>query len=262
MRFQKILSIFNHKIFIHKCCLILFILTCLSAFVIKGQENNVIISGSITDKTGKNCPGQAVLINQNTSEGIFAGDNCRFTISIGKNDTLLASASGFVVKRLCFRDSVYRTRYFVVIRLDSLRVELSQINVYPHHNLMEIRKEEEQLGKVPSTDTYPDANILSPVSLLYERFNRLEQSKRKVAELKDEDLKRQVLKDLFHLYIKYDIINLSSSEFDKFIDYCNLSDVAIKNSTDYDLVMYIKYKYALFENNNSYYPSQPAPSGH
>ena len=88
---------------------------------------------------------------------------------------------------------------------------------------------------------------MNPISLLYERFSKIEQSKRKVAEMEDEQLRRGVLKDLFHIYIKHDIINISDDEFDAFIDYCNLSDDFIKTVSDYELVTEIQEKYEEFE---------------
>jgi hypothetical protein len=101
--------------------------------------------------------------------------------------------------------------------------------------------------------------LSSPVTYLFERFNSMEQSKRKVAQLEDEQQKRAVLKDLLHLYIKNDIMSLDDAQFDTFIDYLNLSDSFIRTATDYELIMAIKYKYEAFVNANSYYT---APAKH
>lgn len=178
-----------------------------------------------------------------------------FTINCLKTDTLLVSASGFSIKKICFRDSAAKKQYTISVRLDSLHYSLSEVKVYPHKNLREVNEERNNLGNIPNTNRYQDINALgSPIEYLYERFSRIEQSKRKVAELEDEEERRNVLKELFHIYIQHDIINLSDADFDRFIDFCNFSDNFIKNSTDYDLVMAIKYKYAQFERINDYVP--------
>jgi hypothetical protein len=194
---------------------------------------------------------QVVVVNQRTSEGTLAMAG-KFSIQVYPTDTILVSASGFAIKKICFKDSVPKSQYNITVKLDSLQVTLHEVHVYPMRTLTEIHKEENGLGDVPNTDTYKETDMMSPITYLYERFNRLERSKRKVAQMEDEEKKREVLKDLFHLYIKYDIIDLSDAQFDAFIDYLNLPDSFIKESTDYELLMAIKYKYAEFEKANSY----------
>jgi hypothetical protein len=227
------------------------LLLLFSFTLVKAQE--ITIQGRAIDKSGVDCLYEAVAINQRTSLGVLAGPGGRFTIKALKTDTVLVSASGYTVKKICFRDSVNRREYKVTIRLDSLHVELKEVVVFPKKNLQEIHKEEKGLGDIRNTDVYKSANLLNPVSLLWERFNRLERSKRKVAELEDEELRRKILKDLLHLYVRYDIINMSNDEFDRFIDYLHLPDDFIKNSTDYDLVMAIKYRYEQYSKANAYY---------
>jgi hypothetical protein len=82
---------------------------------------------------------------------------------------------------------------------------------------------------------------------LYERFSRFGKSKRLVAELENEDMKRDILKDMFRLFVKHDIINLNDEEFDAFIKYLNFSDEFMQNSTQLELIMAIKGKYETFK---------------
>ena len=55
------------------------------------------------------------------------------------------------------------------------------------------------------------------------------------------------MKDLFRLYIKHEIIDLSEDEFEAFIKYLNLSDEYIQNATQLELTMAIKGKYENFK---------------
>ena len=182
----------------------------------------------------------------------MAAPNGTFTINCLRTDTILVSASGFSVKKICFLDSAAKKEFHITVKLDSLHYNLAEVKVYPHKNLRQVEDQRKTLGDIPNTDTYKNADILSPISLLYERFSRIEQSKRKVAQLEDEEKRRTVLKELFHIYVQHDIIKLDDEQFDKFIDFCDFTDDFIRNSTDYDLVMAIKYRYAQFEGLTDY----------
>jgi hypothetical protein len=230
---------------------LLFILLGIHALCVAQTKPTITVSGHATEAKTNMDLYQVVVVNQRTSEGTLASGG-KFSIQAYQTDTILVSASGFAMKKICFKDSAYKSHYSVIIHLDSLQVTLHEVHVYPMRNLNEIHQEEHGLGDIPNTDTYKSVNAMSPITALYERFNRLERSKRKVAEMEDDDKKRQVLKDLFHLYIKYDIIQLDDAQFDTFIDYLNLPDSYITQATDYDLIMAIKYKYEMFEKANSY----------
>ncbi|HTA82827.1 MAG TPA: hypothetical protein VK783_07840 [Bacteroidia bacterium] len=238
------------------CIFVLLLSFVISCAAQDGQK--ITISGKVTDNHGSDELYQVVVVNERTSEGTLAAPGGLFTIQALHSDTILFTASGFMVKKVCLNDSAYKTNYSISVKLDSLHLSLAEVKVYPIKSLKEIDENKNRLGNKQSTDRYPDSHLLSsPISYLFERFNSMEQSKRKVAALEDDEQKRQVLKDLFHLYIKNDIIDLDDNHFDAFIDYLNFSDNFIKNSTDYELLMAIKYKYEAFENANSYY-SPPA----
>jgi hypothetical protein len=226
-------------------------------FVISGaiyaQQKDITISGNAVNSNGLGGLYQVIVINQRTSTGMLAEPNGHFTINCQKTDTILVSASGFSVKKICFLDSVYKSVYTFTVVLDSMHYSLAEVKIYLTKSLREVNEERNSLGNIPKTDKYQDINAIgSPIEYLYERFSRLEQSKRKVAQLEDEERRREVLKELFQIYIRHDIINLTDTEFDNFIDYCNFTDNFIKNSTDYDLVMAIKARYEQFEKAHDY----------
>jgi hypothetical protein len=86
----------------------------------------------------------------------------------------------------------------------------------------------------------------SPITFLYQEFSRRERSKRLVAELRNEDAKRELLRELLHKYVEYEIINLGDESFDDFIDFCAVPDDVIKGLTQYDFLVYVKKKYELY----------------
>ena len=233
----------------------LFTLLLLSSVYSYAQTDQPItISGKVTDNHGNDNMYQVVVVNERTSAGTLASPGGFFTVNALHSDTILFSASGFMVKKVCLRDSVYKTHYTITVKLDSLQLSLAEVRVYPTRSLKEIDEDKNRLGNGTNRDKNQVLHaVASPISYLFERFNSMEQSKRKIAALEDEQAKREVLKDLFHLYIKNDIIDLDDNHFDAFIDYLNFSDNFIKTATDYELLMAIKYRYEAFENANSYY---------
>ena len=86
----------------------------------------------------------------------------------------------------------------------------------------------------------------SPVTALYERFSKMEQSKREVERLRNEDAKKAVLKELFKIFVDASFIDLEEQDFEHFIDYMNLSDQFLVNASDYELVTTVKKYYAQY----------------
>ena len=133
------------------------------------------------------------------------------------------------------------------ISLHKLQFELKEVSVFANRSLNEIQNDIDKLG-VRKTYTAEGINAFeSPITALYERFSKFSKSKQKVAEWENEDLKRDILKDLFHLYVKYEVIDLKDDEFDTFIKYLNLSDEFILKASQFELVMAIKGKYESFK---------------
>jgi hypothetical protein len=231
----------------------IFLILVSIASLAKGQSATITVKGNAVNSQGLGGLYQVIVINQRTSSGMLAEPNGSFSFNCLKTDTILVSASGFGVKKICFLDSAFKAQYKITVMLDSIHYSLAEVKVYPHKNLREVNDERSTLGDIQKTDKYQDINAIgSPIEYLYERFSRIEQSKRKVAQLEDDEKRRDVLKELFHIYIQHDIINLSDDDFEKFIDFCNFTDNFIKTSTDYDLVMAIKEKYEQFEKKDDY----------
>ncbi|MCC6691095.1 MAG: hypothetical protein IT235_06135 [Bacteroidia bacterium] len=197
---------------------------------------------------------RVMVIDRTTGSGTYVGVDGNFSVSIKKNDTLMFAYSGYKTKKICFKDSAQQKEYLLAVKLDPLSYQLKEISIYPVKKLSEVQREIEQMEsrKKHVVQLQGVDAIQSPITALYERFSKMEQSKRKVAELENEDMKRSVLKDLFRIYIKYDIIDLSDEQFDDFITFCDLPDSYILNATQYELVESIKYRYNKFVELNDY----------
>ncbi len=231
-------------------CFFLLISTLLNA---QRRDTTIIVSGKVI---GDNSIvfNRIMVINKTTGSGTYVGVEGDFSVSIKKTDTLMFAYTGYRTSKICFKDSADKAEYLIALKLDRLSYQLHEIAIYPIKQLSEIQKEINQLEarkkrvkQLEGVDAFQ-----SPITALYERFSRMEQSKRKVAELENEAMKRDVLKDLFRIYIKYDIIDLSDDQFDDFITFCDLPDLFIMQATQYDLVEAIKRRYNKFVELNDY----------
>lgn len=212
------------------------------------SQTPVSITGKVYDNENSKLPlTRLMIINKRTNTGSFANSEGKFTLSILPTDTIAFSAIGFKVRNICFKDSLKKGTSNFEIALSKLHFDLKEVNVFANRSLSEIQKDIDKLGVDKSYSTSGVNAFESPITALYERFSKFEKSKRKVADWENEDLKRDVLKDLFHLYVKYDVIDLKNEEFDAFIKYLNLNEEFIKNATQFELVMAIKGKYESFK---------------
>jgi hypothetical protein len=210
------------------------------------QDAMVKITGSVFSKSDLPLI-NTMVVNQRTYVGIGADVSGKFAITALRTDTLLISSYGHQVYRLCFKDSVKRPAYNVRIGLSQLAVSLPSVSIEGEKSMQQIEKDRKTLGVKDTRMTHTTADALSsPITFLYERFSKFEQSKRKVAEMENEDHKREVLKDLFRIYIRYDVINLTEEQFDQFITYCSLPEEFIKTASQYELVNAIKERYERF----------------
>jgi hypothetical protein len=216
---------------------------------ISGKAQSTIkIAGKVFDRDNKTLPlSQTMIINKRTNNGTFADAEGKFSLTILPSDTIIFSAIGFRVKSLCFKDSVASGIIYFDIALHKLQFELKEVSVFANRSLNEIQNDIDKLGVRKTYSAEGINSFESPITALYERFSKFAKSKQRVAEWENEDLKRDILKDLFHLYVKYEVIDLKDDEFDAFVKYLNLSDAFIQNASQFELVMAIKGKYESFK---------------
>lgn len=222
---------------------------CFQLGNVNAQVQTITISGKAFDQEDPKLPlPKLMVINKRTNNGSFADSEGKFSLKAYKTDTLVFSALGFHTKKICLKDSTDKESYYVEVPLRHLRFELKEVSVFADRSLNDIQKDINKLGVKNTYSTQGTADAMSsPITYLYERFSKFERSKRKVAEWENEELKRDVLKDLFRIYIKNDVIDLPDEEFDAFIKYLNLSDEFIQSASQFELVMAIKGKYESFK---------------
>jgi len=231
---------------------LLLCLVCLSgpAFTQATDSTTVVvikIKGNIYDKETGMQLSNSMVVNKRTQQGFFTGTSF-FEVKIFSTDTLLIGSQGYTTMHLCFRDSLKKELFEVSLYLNKLSYQAKEVEVFGARDLDKIQQDIEKLGYSKKDYVLSTIDALnSPITFLYQQFSRKERAKRDLAELKNNDLKRALLKELFVKYVSADIIDLEHEEFDAFIDYCNVSDEFMINSTQYEFIMFIKKKYEIYK---------------
>ncbi|MDQ3052020.1 MAG: carboxypeptidase-like regulatory domain-containing protein [Bacteroidota bacterium] len=213
----------------------------------QSQTEKIKITGTVYDPENKGSIPNLMIVNKRTQQGFFGYNSGDFEIEALKSDTLIIAATGFATMTISFRDSVPASVYTLKIPLKKLQVQLKQVEVFTNRDLEQIQRDIEKLGYEKSDYTLQGVSAVeSPITALYQAFSRRERNKREVAEMRNDDQRRALLKELFRKYVDNDIIQLDNNEFDEFIDFCGVSDDFLKNSTQYDFIMYVKKRFEVF----------------
>ncbi len=192
-----------------------------------------------------------MIINLRTQQGMFAGNNNSFQVQIEPNDTLIISATGYALKRICFKDSIPNDGKVFIVPMKRLSVQLKEITIFQQREWKAIENDLQGLGYKESDYKLTGVEAWqSPVTALYQAFSKRERSKRKVAELMNDDLRKSLIKEIIHIYIKNKMIELSEERIDDFIASLNLTDEALKTLTQYELAIFIKDRCA------NYFPNR------
>lgn len=226
-----------------KSLFLLFLL--LAAASASAQDNPYIkIKGRVYDPKDSETQYNLMVINQTQLAGVFGEKDGTFTLTCHKNDSITINVVGYRNTGISFRDSALKDVYQIEIPLKQIEYELKPVAVFTKRDLNEIQEDIQELGYDEEDYLMGGVDaIQSPITFLYMTFSKRERSRRKVAELENEDRRRELLKELFRRYIDADIIYLNDEEFDDFIDFCRVSDEFMKRSSQYEFCVYIKGRY-------------------
>lgn len=213
-------------------------------------QQTIHVSGKAMDK---NSPSllleQVMVINLRTQQGIFGNADNSFSISINKTDTLVVTAYGYGPQKICFADSANTESYKIVVGLKKLSATFQEVTIMAPRDLNRIEEDIKKLGYRKSDYRLTGLDAWrSPLTALYEEFSRRERSKRKVAQLMNEDERRKLLREVLANYARSGLIKMQYNEFNAFIDFLGLNELLLKSFSQYELAVYIKSKYNVWDN--------------
>jgi len=188
------------------------------------------------------------VVNKRTSIGAFADAGGNYKVSAFHSDTLIFGALGMQTLYVSFADSAYKANYNYDIVMRKLVIYIAEAEVIAPRELVAIERDLRILGYDEKDYRVSGVNAIeSPITFLYQSFSRREKSKRLVAELENMDRRRELLKELFHKYVAYDIIDLQDDEFDDFIDFIDVNDAYLRGVSQYEFIELVKQRYVIFE---------------
>ena len=223
------------------------LLLMLVAATALARAQDVTVHGQVQGGDGERTFYDLMIVNRRLRTGNFGNVDGSFTVSALRNDTLLIGAGGYVTRTVPLSEYTDAELAALKVTLRPWEIQLKPVAVLPERTLKEIQADIDKLGYDEKDYRTAGVNALqSPITFLYQEFSRRERSKRMVAELRNEDAKRALLRELLYKYVEYDIINLSNDSFDDFIDFCAVPDEVIKGLSQYDFLMYVTKKYELY----------------
>ena len=190
----------------------------------------------------------AMVVNRTRSVGQFCEQDGSFLIKACPTDTIQFAATGYISQRISFADSTYKPQFSVVIRMKQLRISIPEVEIISPRELQQIEEDIAKLGfdekdyRISSVDA-----LSSPITFLYQQFSKRERSKRLAIELRNNDRRRELLKELFAKYVEFEIIDLDNEEFDAFIDFMDPGDERLKRMTQYEFILYTKDRFVAYE---------------
>jgi hypothetical protein len=207
-------------------------------------DSSLVVSGWIFERGGGYIPA-AMAVNRMSGGGVFVERDGSFLVRACPGDTLVFGAVGYYSIEREVLWSMRGTSLHIDLR--RLQVEVGVAEIFAPRTLNEILNEIEELGYNETDYRVSGVNAFqSPITFLYEQFSRVEKSKRLVAELENNDSRRELLQELFVKYVDYDIVQLKPNEFKAFAEFCDPGDELLKTWSQYEFILYVKRQFTLF----------------
>jgi hypothetical protein len=204
----------------------------------------VNVTGTVYDKeSGRPLP-YAFVIIQRTQNGVFCDQRGKFSMQVQPTDSLLFSLTGYQFTKVLLGDSVRKAEYNLNVSLILKPVKLRTFEVKAPKTFDQILADldKAEKSKVHHTTSVGNA-IESPITFLYMQFSREGKSIRKISELRAEDAKQALIKELFTRYMLAYIIDLDEKDMDDFIAFSGLTNSFNLFDTEYELVVYVKNRF-------------------
>ncbi len=225
-------------------CLIFLFLLPLITFA--QQPVGVRITGRIIFEDATNQYTRVKIYNKRTITYVVPKETGTFELVGYKQDTFIFVCQNYTTYYLSYKDSARQMSYETDVTLHRLEMNISGVTITPDKSFEQIQEAIDNLG-VENTNTYKSVSAYpNTISALYELFSKTEKAKRTVAKLMNDDERRQAMRDLLKLCIKSDMIDLSFSEMDAFIDFCGYTDDYLQQVSLYDLLSDIKLRYKYY----------------
>ncbi len=181
-----------------------------------------------------------------SNRGVLADSNGFFTVVITQKDTLRISSLGY--HNLYYvKDPLRQTSYYLTLSMRSRIFELEAVEIVSKRNrdlnnpMLRWEYKARFLPKVwlfyePTGEPPPLADLMSPISFLYDRYSRRGKAARKLRDMVAERArkKRNALKYNAEKVQKW--TGLGDEEIEEFMKFCPMPDAFMDESTEYQII--------------------------
>jgi hypothetical protein len=229
-------------------------LVVLFSVSLRAQNSMVVVHGQVFGMNTTTDLLTLFVVSQKNQTGNFGNANGTYQIKVDRSDTILIGSIGYFTEKVCVADSPLVDTIRVDVQLQQLNYYLREVTVLAPRELKRIYEDIEKLGYDPKEDRLSGLAdpLSSPITALYEMYSRKAQQERLAKQLINDAKRRDLLKELLAKYVDYHIIDLSNDQFEEFIEYLNVSDEFLKNSSQYDFIIFVKMKYQHFQKQHKY----------
>lgn len=230
MLFCIVLALFAQEAFSQKC-------------------DKVLFTGKVIDTLRPQNFYNLMVVNRSTGIGVFGQPNGSFYVYVSNGDSISISIKEYTTVNIVIKaDSNCQVRkQFIIERKPQ---EIQEVIIKPLKTLEQIKEERENLALRETRQVTGLEVLRSPITALYQAFSKREQNKRWIAEQEYKDDQRKIVRELLHLYVAYDIIELSEEDFDAFIYFLNVNDSFLKTASEMELITFIQDKFDHFKRIN------------
>jgi hypothetical protein len=228
--FCIVLALFAQKAFSQKC-------------------EKVLFTGKVIDTLRPQSFYNLMVVNRSTGIGVFGQPNGTFFVYVSNGDSISISIKEYTTVNIVIKaDSNCQVKKQIII--ERKPQEIQEVVIKPLKTLEQIKEERENLALRETRQVTGLEVLRSPITALYQAFSKREQNKRWIAEQEFKDDQRKIVRELLHLYVAYDIIELSEEDFDAFIYFLNVNDSFLKTASEMELITFIQDKFDHFKRIN------------
>jgi hypothetical protein len=211
--------------------------------------DKVLFTGKVIDTLRPQNFYNLMVVNRSTGIGVFGQPNGSFYVYVSNGDSISISIKEYTTVNIVIKaDSNCQVRkQFIIERKPQ---EIQEVVIKPLKTLEQIKEERENLALRETRQVTGLEVLRSPITALYQAFSKREQNKRWIAEQEYKDDQRKIVRELLHLYVAYDIIELSEEDFDAFIYFLNVNDSFLKTASEMELITFIQDKFDHFKRIN------------
>lgn len=211
--------------------------------------DKVLFSGKVVDTLRPQSFYNLMVVNRSNGIGVFGQPNGSFSVYVSNGDSISISIKEYTTVNIVIKaDSNCQVRkQFIIERKPQ---EIQEVIIKPLKTLEQIKEERENLALRETRQVTGLEVLRSPITALYQAFSKREKNKRWIAEQEFKDDQRKIVRELLHLYVAYDIIELSEEDFDAFIYFLNVNDSFLKTASEMELITFIQDKFDHFKRIN------------